>query len=1814
VHKRFFPTLQQQVLTEVRFMTRLTLNARIPLQVLLALSLALTARAQTLNEGTVAFGNVAVQTTSAAKTVILSNTQTSPLTISGISASGSFAATSTCPLSPLTLAANGTCQIHVTFAPTGLGATSGTLTVSDNGSTSSQTANLTGTGVPIVNVTPASYSFGGEVVGGSSATRNVAITNYQSTPLTISNIAVTGNFTANSSCPVSPNTLAVNTTCTIAVAFAPVSVGALTGSLTATYNASNSPQTVQLTGTGVAPVTFSPATTPFGNQLVNSTSAAKIVTLKNAQAVALTINNITTSGPFAVSATTCPLTPNTLAGGSTCTVSVTFTPIALGAVTGSLIVADSASTSPQSESLSGAGGLPGITTISVTPNTPSLFAGAQVQLTATANFSNGTTMNVTNLLNWSSSVPTFAQVNSTGLVRALAPGESIIVASYTIYSGQATVKVAVPGVSSIVVSPGTSTNPAGAYQQFSAILHFSNGTTSDSTSAVTWSSSSPGTASINSSGLANAATAGSATITATLGSITGNGTMKVTQPACTTVPAGLTDWWTGDGNVVDLAGSNSGTLQNGATYGTGEVGQAFNFPGSGSSVLINSPVYSPLTGTLMFWFNSTGGGALTGGYAGGQSRAPGLLISNGTLYWEFGNLYSQPVAQINPNQWYQAAMTYSTVNSQATVSVYLNGALVAEEIADANTSWNPQVAFGAYMGASNPSFVGSMDEIAVFNRTLTAPQIKTIYNVYSSGMCKPTLQSIAINPANPNLAPGLNLPFDAVGSYSNSTTHDVTTSATWSASPTGFATISSAGLATGVASGTTTVTSALGSVQGSTALNVKPSLVSIQVTPANPKASVGASEAFTATGTFSDGSTQNLTNSVTWTSSSSVASIAANGVATSTGAGQTTITATGGSVTGNTVLTVNSATLLSIAVTPATPSIAAGATQQFTATGTYSDASKQNLTNTATWNSTSSTAATVAAGGLASGVGNGQTSITATVGSVTGTSSLTVNSAVLSAIQISPQSSSLIIGSGQQFTATGVYSNGTTANVTASATWTSSASNVATMSTSTLGLAGSTGTGTTTITASYSGLAASTTLSVQDELLSITVLPATATLVTGQSEQYSALGNYISGVTENLTSNVSWNSSTGSATVASGGLATMVTSGQTSVTATLGSVSGSATLTVGQASVIGQWNTLTNLMPINAIHDALLPNGEVFVVSGSGACAPNVKGCPTAPPYGPTNGGGALLMDPFTGQVLNTFVVPFDMFCNGMAVLQDGTAFIAGGNLQYNPFEGLANASIFNPTTNTFTEQPNMAHGRWYPTVMTLADGTIMTFSGLSETGVTNPAVEFFTEGSGWSTQYIAPFTPDLYPRLHLLPNGLVFYSSATPKSKMFNPSTFTWNTSFASTNWGGSRLYGSSVMLPLSPANGYDPKVMILGGGTPATDTTEIIDLGAATPAWQYGPPMSQPRIEMNAVILPNGNILALGGSLNNEDLSTASLNADLYNPATNTFSSAGANAYPRLYHSAAMLLPDATVWVAGSNPAQNNFEPHIEIYQPPYLFNSNNTLATRPTITSAPSTISWGNTFTVTTPDAANITSVVLIRTASVTHAFGMDLRDVELSFTAGNGSLTVTAPPNGNIAPPGFYLLFILNSAGVPSVAPFVQITTGTSGAVVKAASASLTAAQSDPARFAQGQAPVRIEDIMAGKTHAMVPTEGQGMVMSSEAEMPSVTAADLNGIWSGKFTSNTPNIGSFTIKVEVSEDAHGELSGSTTLTSSCLKNAKLQARINGSEVVFVGSNEAGDNISVRATLEKSGTLESSYILDGSASGACETDSGMGTLTKQ
>jgi len=244
----------------------------------------------------------------------------------------------------------------------------------------------------------------------------------------------------------------------------------------------------------------------------------------------------------------------------------------------------------------------------------------------------------------------------------------------------------------------------------------------------------------------------------------------------------------------------------------------------------------------------------------------------------------------------------------------------------------------------------------------------------------------------------------------------------------------------------------------------------------------------------------------------------------------------------------------------------------------------------------------------------------------------------------------------------------------------------------------------------------------------------------------------------------------------------------------------------------------------------------------------------------------------------------------------------------------------------------------------------------------------------------------------------------------------------------------------------------MILGGGVPnATATTEIIDFSKSTPAWvRMGNMPSGARVEGNSVLLPNGKVLVQGGSRVNNDGTTATLGADLFDPVSDSWlppptpgvptppGGAGFAKFARMYHSVALLLPDATVATAGSNPQRGTWDKHIEIYSPAYLFNADGSLATRPVITSAPLRIGYNSVaFTVQTPDALNIKSVVLVKPGSDTHAYDMEQRLVGLTFTATSGVLKVNAPPNSNLAPPGYYMLFVLNQAGVPSVARFVQV---------------------------------------------------------------------------------------------------------------------------------------------------------------------------------
>jgi hypothetical protein len=223
--------------------------------------------------------------------------------------------------------------------------------------------------------------------------------------------------------------------------------------------------------------------------------------------------------------------------------------------------------------------------------------------------------------------------------------------------------------------------------------------------------------------------------------------------------------------------------------------------------------------------------------------------------------------------------------------------------------------------------------------------------------------------------------------------------------------------------------------------------------------------------------------------------------------------------------------------------------------------------------------------------------------------------------------------------------------------------------------------------------------------------------------------------------------------------------------------------------------------------------------------------------------------------------------------------------------------------------------------------------------------------------------------------------------------------------------------------------RVVYVGGADPPTATCETIDLNAPTPAWSLTGPMARARRQHTVTLLPDGTLLATGGSSapGFDNPAGAVHVAEIWDPATGAWSPMASSTRYRGYHSTAVLLPDARVLSSGGDS-----QPNAEVYSPPYLFKG-----ARPTISSAPASVSYGQIFTVNTPDAAGIANVNWIRLGSLTHAQNWDQRINRLAFTIGSGVVHVTAPAGANLCPPGFYMLFILNANGVPSVARMVRI---------------------------------------------------------------------------------------------------------------------------------------------------------------------------------
>ena len=408
------------------------------------------------------------------------------------------------------------------------------------------------------------------------------------------------------------------------------------------------------------------------------------------------------------------------------------------------------------------------------------------------------------------------------------------------------------------------------------------------------------------------------------------------------------------------------------------------------------------------------------------------------------------------------------------------------------------------------------------------------------------------------------------------------------------------------------------------------------------------------------------------------------------------------------------------------------------------------------------------------------------------------------------------------------------------------------------------------------------------------------------------------------------------------------------------------------------------------------------------------------------------MWDPTTGAFITT-AEPADFFCSGSALLPDGRLLVAGGHSGRDNF-GIRATYLFDASSNSWTKSQDMANGRWYPTNTALSTGEMLTISGGDTAGVRNLIPEVWSGGS-WRSLTSASRYVNYYPMMFVAPDGSVYMAGPGRGTAFLHTAgTGSWTQGLYS-NF-GERDYGSAVM--------YDAgKILLVGGGAP-TATAEVIDLNTGSP-WHYVGSMKVARRQLNATLLADGTVLVTGGSnasgFNTAPTDSRVLSAELWDPTTEQFTTLASMSHNRLYHSTAMLLPDGRLLSVGSGqPAATGLTDDYtaELFTPPYLYKLDGTLATRPQITGAPTSVAYGSSFQVQTPQAASIVRATFIRLSSVTHAFNQNQRMNRLTVTPnGAGSVLITAPSGPTMAPPGHYMLFLIDSNGVPSVAKIVRI---------------------------------------------------------------------------------------------------------------------------------------------------------------------------------
>jgi Domain of unknown function (DUF1929)/Glyoxal oxidase N-terminus/LGFP repeat len=487
----------------------------------------------------------------------------------------------------------------------------------------------------------------------------------------------------------------------------------------------------------------------------------------------------------------------------------------------------------------------------------------------------------------------------------------------------------------------------------------------------------------------------------------------------------------------------------------------------------------------------------------------------------------------------------------------------------------------------------------------------------------------------------------------------------------------------------------------------------------------------------------------------------------------------------------------------------------------------------------------------------------------------------------------------------------------------------------------------------------------------------------------------------------------------------------------------------------GRWDRLEDDTHVVGIHAALLNDGNegkvLFFSHGN--------------PVEETDNEqqmdvGSAVLDILTRQVTQQNIDP-GVICSGHTFLRDGSLIACGSERELKGVNAVRRFTLGDDGGGRWEHLHDLNEARWYPTCVELPGGRVIILGGHKwspERNVPNSTYEIYDPASGLLPGGPVPVLRNgyaMYPFTFVLPSGELIIHAGV-RTAFLNLSTMTFDRpelEAAARPRRNARTYdvqGTAILLPLLPDSDppYRARVMLIGGGgapevtarTPATETCEILDLGAASPAWQLAAPMNNPRVMPDAVLLPDGTVFVANGSSTGSADCGANpvLEAEVYDPQTGAWATLCPMSIPRLYHSVALLLPDGSVLTAGPDsvwyPAPyNKAKLRIEIFSPPYMSRGQ-----RPLIQNAPDGIGYGEKFEVESQKAGAIKAAALISPGSVTHSFNFHQRYVGLPIVSRQSSrLSLLTPPNEYVAPPGYYMLFIVDEDGIPSIAHFIRL---------------------------------------------------------------------------------------------------------------------------------------------------------------------------------